>query len=105
MSHLKRDALAYLRHCRVPGSSAPRAKFWWFADCIQYDNQLSFKKSTPDSFRKEFTPRRFFYLAHSTAKCNGQSFGVEENLTRSSIAKYLSGARVEFILDLLDIGI
>src|ERR1700683_760168 len=47
MSHLKRDALAYLRHCRVPGSSAPRAKFWWFADCIQYDNQLSFKKKAP----------------------------------------------------------
>src|SRR5271163_469013 len=43
--------------------------------------------------------------AHSTAKCNGEIFGVEENLTRSSIAKYLSGARVEFILDPLDIGI
>jgi hypothetical protein len=46
-----------------------------------------------------------FALAHSTAKCNGESFGVEENLTRSSVAEYLSGARVEFILDLLDIGI
>jgi hypothetical protein len=43
--------------------------------------------------------------AHSTAKCNGESLGVEENLTRSSIAEYLSGARVEFILDPLDIGI
>ena len=43
--------------------------------------------------------------AHSTAKCNGESSGVEENLTRSSVAEYLSGARVEFILDLLDIGI
>jgi len=43
--------------------------------------------------------------AHSTAKCNGKIFGVEENLTRSSIAEYLSGARVEFILDPLDIGI
>jgi hypothetical protein len=38
-------------------------------------------------------------------KCNGESFGVEENLTRSSVADYLSGARVEFILDCLDIGI
>src|SRR6202162_2647409 len=44
-------------------------------------------------------------LAHSTAKCNGEIFGVEENLTRSSVAEYLSGARVEFILDPLDIGI
>ena len=43
--------------------------------------------------------------AHSTAKCNGKIFGVEESLTRSSIAEYLSGARVEFILDPLDIGI
>jgi hypothetical protein len=40
-----------------------------------------------------------FGLAHSTAKCNGESLGVEENLTRSSVAEYLSGARVEFILD------
>jgi hypothetical protein len=44
-------------------------------------------------------------MAHSTVKCNGEIFGVEENLTRSSIAEYLSGARVEFILDPLDIGI
>ena len=43
--------------------------------------------------------------AHSTAKCNGQSFGVEENLTRSSVAEYLSGTRVEFVLDPLDLGI
>jgi hypothetical protein len=43
--------------------------------------------------------------AHSTAKCNGKVFDVEENLTRSSVAKYLSGARVEFVLDPLDIGI
>jgi hypothetical protein len=46
-----------------------------------------------------------FSGAHSTAKCNGEIFGVEENLTRSSVAEYLSGARVEFILDPLDIGI
>ena len=46
-----------------------------------------------------------FDLAHSTAKCNGEIFGVEENLTRSSIAEYLSGTRVEFILDPLDLGI
>jgi hypothetical protein len=38
-------------------------------------------------------------------KYNGEIFGVEENLTRSSVAEYLSGARVEFILDPLDIGI
>ena len=43
--------------------------------------------------------------AHSTAKCNGEIFGVEEHLTRSLVAEYLSGARVEFILDPLDIGI
>jgi hypothetical protein len=43
--------------------------------------------------------------AHSTAKCNGEIFGVEENLTRSSVAEYLSGTRVEFVLDPLDIGI
>jgi hypothetical protein len=45
------------------------------------------------------------WWAHSTAKCNGEILGVEENLTRSSVAEYLSGARVEFILDHLDIGI
>src|ERR1700686_4837008 len=45
-----------------------------------------------------------FPTAHSTAKCNVEIFGVEENLTRSSVAEYLSGARVEFILDPLDIG-
>jgi hypothetical protein len=44
-------------------------------------------------------------VAHSPVKCNGEIFGVEENLTRSSVAEYLSGARVEFILDPLDIGI
>src|SRR5271168_3888495 len=72
------------------------AKLWWFADDIQYDHQHKLQKKTPpDSFRE----------AHSTAKCNGESFGVEENLTRSSIAEYLSGTRVEFILDPLDIGI
>jgi integrase len=43
--------------------------------------------------------------AHSTAKCNGEIFGVEENLTRSSVAEYISGTRVEFVLDPLDIGI
>jgi hypothetical protein len=32
--------------------------------------------------------------AHSTAKCNGEIFGVEEHLTRSLVAEYLSGARV-----------
>jgi hypothetical protein len=46
-----------------------------------------------------------YQMAHSTAKCNGEIFGVEENLTRSSVAKYLSGARVEFVLDPLDIDI
>jgi hypothetical protein len=44
-------------------------------------------------------------MAHSTAKCNGERLGVEENLTRSSVAEYPSGARVEFILDPLNIGI
>jgi hypothetical protein len=46
-----------------------------------------------------------FNVAHSTAKCNGEVFSVEENLARSSIAEYLSGTRVEFILDPLDLGI
>ena len=49
--------------------------------------------------------RLLFLEAHSTAKCNGEIFGVEENLTRSSVAGYLSGTRVEFVLDPLDIGI
>jgi hypothetical protein len=31
-------------------------------------------------------------LAHSTVKCNGQIVGVDENLTRGSVAEYLSGA-------------
>src|SRR5271163_3847800 len=82
------------------------AKLWWFADDIQYDHQHKLqKKAPPILFGKNSRPCRFFYLAHSTAKCNGESFGVEENLTRSSIAEYLSGTRVEFILDPLDIGI
>jgi hypothetical protein len=46
-----------------------------------------------------------FVTAHSTVKCNGQIFGVEENLARGLVAENLSGARVEFILDPLDIGI
>jgi hypothetical protein len=46
-----------------------------------------------------------FGMVHATVKCNGTISGVEENLVRSSIAEYLSGARVEFILDPLDIGI
>jgi hypothetical protein len=40
-----------------------------------------------------------------TSEVQREIFGVEENLTRSSVAKYLSGARGEFILDPLDIGI
>jgi hypothetical protein len=64
-------------------------------------------KSTACALVASYLSRRqtSLCLAHSTAKCNGESFGVEENLTRSSVAEYLSGARVEFILDLLDIGI
>jgi hypothetical protein len=30
--------------------------------------------------------------AHSTVKCNGQIVDVDENLTRGSVAEYLSGA-------------
>ena len=37
-------------------------------------------------------------------KCNGQISGAEENLARGLVAEYLSGARVEFVLDPLDIG-
>ena len=47
----------------------------------------------------------FFVDAHSTVKCNGQISGAEENLARGLVAEYLSGARVEFVLDPLDIGI
>ena len=47
----------------------------------------------------------FFTFAHSTVKCNGQISGAEENLARGLVAEYLSGARVEFVLDPLDIGI
>ena len=46
-----------------------------------------------------------FAIAHSTVKCNGQISGAEENLARGLVAEYLSGARVEFVLDPLDIGI
>jgi hypothetical protein len=39
------------------------AKFWWFADCIQYDNQPEpQKKAPPIVFRKNSRPRRFFYF-------------------------------------------
>ena len=38
-------------------------------------------------------------------KCNGRISGAEENLARGLVAEYLSGARVEFVLDPLDIGI
>jgi hypothetical protein len=41
------------------------------------------------------TDRVEFCLAHSTAKCNGEIFGVEENLTRSSVAEYLSSDTIE----------
>ena len=47
----------------------------------------------------------FSLLAHSTVKCNGQISGAEENLARGLVTEYLSGARVEFVLDPLDIGI
>src|SRR5271157_2075697 len=63
------------------------------------------RKLMPRPFHPKRDPAAQDALAHSTAKCNGEIFGVEENLTRSSIAEYLSGARVEFILDPLDIGI
>ena len=46
-----------------------------------------------------------FANAHSTVKCNGQISGAEENLARGLVAEHLSGARVEFVLDPLDIGI
>src|SRR4051812_15345440 len=42
--------------------------------------------------------------AHSTVKCNGRIFGDGENLARGLVAEYLSGARVKFVLDPLDIG-
>ena len=63
---------------------------------------LSLKRRAP---RAIFRFLIVFCLAHSTAKCNGEIFDVEENLTRSSVAEYLSGTRVEFVLDPLDIGI
>src|SRR4249919_1020590 len=50
-------------------------------------------------------PPSIFLAAHSRVKCNEQIFGVEENLARGLVAEYLSGARVEFVLDPLDIGI
>src|SRR3954470_10422840 len=43
--------------------------------------------------------------AHSTVKCNKPFLGVEENLARGLIAEYLSGARVEFVLDPLYLSI
>ena len=52
-----------------------------------------------------WSQRRVFQGAHSTVKCNGQISGAEENLARGLVTEYLSGARVEFVLDPLDIGI
>ena len=52
-----------------------------------------------------FQPGGSNSVAHSTVKCNGQISGAEENLARGLVAEYLSGARVEFVLDPLDIGI
>lgn len=40
--------------------------------------------------------------SRTTAKRNGQFFGVEENLAGGLVAYYLSGARVEFVPDPLD---
>jgi hypothetical protein len=45
------------------------------------------------------------YKGPFNSEVQRRDFGVEENLTRSSIAEYLSGTRVEFILDPLDLGI
>ena len=49
--------------------------------------------------------RKLKLTPSSTVKCNGQISGAEENLARGLVAEYLSGARVEFVLDPLDIGI
>jgi hypothetical protein len=39
------------------------AKFWWFADSIQYDNQRQLeKKAPPILFGKNSRPCRFFYF-------------------------------------------
>ena len=46
-----------------------------------------------------------FSHAHSTVKCNGQTSGAEEKSREGFGSQYLSGARVEFVLDPLDIGI
>src|ERR1700691_562304 len=43
--------------------------------------------------------------AHSTTKCNKLILGVEENLAWGFVSENLSGAGIELILDLLDLGI
>ena len=68
-------------------------------------NRHGWRKLMPRPFHPKRDIAAQKALAHSTAKCNGEIFGVEENLTRSSVAEYLSGTRVEFVLDPLDIGI
>ena len=57
----------------------------------------------PGSVRRKHN--EVYYHAHSTVKCNRQISGAEENLARGLVAEYLSGARVEYVLDPLDIGI
>jgi len=47
----------------------------------------------------------FFWKAHSTTKCNKLIPGVEENLAWGFVSENLSGAGIELILDLLDLGI
>ena len=68
-------------------------------------SRLQRRRACVTSGRFCFAAYRFLLNAHSTVKCNGQISGAEENLARGLVAEYLSGARVEFVLDPLDIGI
>ena len=73
----------------------------------QYRDYIAASQNVPGEIRwtRKSKPSDIFISAHSTVKCNGQISGAEENLARGLVAEYLSGARVEFVLDPLDIGI
>jgi branched-chain amino acid transport system substrate-binding protein len=78
--------------------SDPQAR----AQAEEFIKPLLAKFGKPDTSQAS---RAWDSSAHSTVKCNGQISGAEENLARGLVAEYLSGARVKFVLDPLDIGI
>ena len=104
MSHFKRNTPAYLRHCHVPGSSAPPGweKFWWFAVCIQYDNQRKLqKKAPPILFGKNSRPADSFISENEGMNQNKDSSFVacadkkERDLVREHFLKKKLGLTLD----------